>query len=247
MINPLIGVTCFSLTVPCARSAVNQEYVEAVVSAGGSPVLIPVGLDVPAIERIYSMLDGLLLPGGDDVAPERYGHSRHPKLGEVDEARDELELEICRRALQDDVPVLGICRGIQVMAVAAGGSLFQDLPIEQGTEIRHEVREFGRDFLAHAVSVEPGSRLSSILGSCTVHVNSFHHQAVRDVPPGFTVTARAPDGVVEALEANGDRFAVGVQCHPEGMWSTSAKEFARLFSSFIDAARQRSQSLQSSA
>lgn len=245
--KPIIGVTCFYLTTPCARSAVNQQYVDAIAAAGGAPILIPVGVDELAIDRIYSILDGLLLPGGDDVAPEHYRETAHPHLGEVDPLRDDLELTLTRRALDDDLPILGVCRGIQLLAVAAGGTLYQDLPTELDSITRHEVREFGRDHLAHAIAIEPGSRLGAMLGESTTRVNSFHHQAVRDVPKGFLVSARSSDGVVEAIEGIGDRYAVGVQCHPEEMWAASAPEFARLFSGFVDAAAQHSLALRSTA
>jgi putative glutamine amidotransferase len=247
MVKPLIGITCFSVDVPCSRSVLNQQYVDAVAAAGGAPIGIPLGLDQEALAGIYEMLDGLLLPGGGDVAPARYGELPDPNLGNTDEARDELELTLVRWALEDGLPVLGICRGIQVLAVAAGGSLYQDLPTQWDSDLRHEVREFGRDHLAHAIALEPGSRLAAVLGCTTAQVNSFHHQAVRRMPEGFVASARAPDGLVEGIEAVGDRFVVAVQCHPESMWASTAPEFARLFTAFVEAARQRSAGLRSSA
>jgi putative glutamine amidotransferase len=236
--KPLVGITSFSLEVPCKRSAVNQQYVDAIVAAGGAPMCIPVGLDEESIERVYGILDALLLPGGDDVAPDRYGEQQHGKLGPVDPARDDLELALVNRALDDNLPLLGICRGIQLLAVAAGGTLYQDLPSQRPSKVRHEVREFGRDHLAHAVRLNSNSRLARAMGCATARVNSFHHQALRDVPPGFVVTAESEDGLVEAIESPARRFAVGVQCHPEEMWSTSAPEFGKLFEAFVDSARE---------
>ena len=226
---------------------VNQKYVEAVLAAGGAPICIPLGLDDESLDRVYTMIDGLLVPGGDDVAPRRYGGTPNAYLGDVDEARDELELALTTRAFHDDLPVLGICRGIQVLAVAAGGTLYQDLPTEFLGRVRHEVREFGRNHLAHSITLEAGSRLAAALGCTVARVNSFHHQAVRDMPEGFVVSARSADGLVEGIEAAGDRFVVGVQCHPEELWSSTAPEFSRLFEAFVDAARQRSLDLRSSA
>lgn len=222
------------------RSAVNQQYVDAVAAAGGAPIVIPIGLGEEALQRIYRQLDGLLLPGGDDVAPRRYGQEVHPKLGLVDEARDELELTLASWALRDRLPTLGICRGIQVLAVAAGGSLYQDLPSQLEQVQSHDVREHGRDHLAHELIVDPDSRLAGILGPGNVLVNTFHHQAVLDVPSGFAVTARAPDGVVEAIEGEGDDFLMGIQCHPEGIWQTTGPQWARLFGAFVEAAAARS-------
>jgi putative glutamine amidotransferase len=245
--SPLIGITAFSNFIPSTpstpwttmRSAANQQYVDAVAAAGGAPVVVPIGLGEEALRRIYSQLDGLLLPGGDDVAPHRYGHDPHPNLGLVDDARDDLELTLAAWALRDRLPTLGICRGIQVLAVAAGGTLYQDLPSQFERSHLHDVRDHGRDHLAHEIIVEPSSRMAAVLGPGGVLVNTFHHQAVLDVPPGFVVTARAPDGVVEAIEAEGPDFLVGIQCHPEGIWQTTAPQFARLFSAFVEAAAAR--------
>jgi putative glutamine amidotransferase len=218
------------------RSAVGQAYVDAVVAAGGAPIALPLGLEGDSLDSVYELLDGVLLPGGDDVGPEHYGQPRHPLLGLVDDARDELELAVARKALEDDLPILGICRGIQVLAVAAGGTLCQDIPSEMEGALGHDVRDFGRDHLCHRVEIEPTSRLAQTLGTTSSAVNSFHHQSVQDVPEGFVVTARADDGIVEAIEAPHKTFVVGVQCHPEWTWRTTAPHFAGLFSDFVRAA-----------
>src|SRR5579875_3876802 len=118
MKRPIIGVTSFSLSSPVPRSGINQSYVNAIVAAGGAPIGIPLGLDDPSLDAIYSALDGLLLPGGGDVAPDRYGQEPHPTLNGIDTMRDDLEIALVRRAIADDLPLLGICRGIQVLAVA---------------------------------------------------------------------------------------------------------------------------------
>ena len=236
MTRPVIGITSFSLDVSCRRSAVNQQYIDAVVAAGGVPICIPLGQDDEGLDRIYSLLDGLLLPGGEDVAPKRYGEEPHPKLGDVDEERDELELALATRALEDGLPILGICRGIQLLAVAAGGTLYQDLPSQWGSEVRHHVREYGRDYLAHTIALEGGSRFAGALTCTTAHVNTFHHQAVKEVPSGFRASAWASDGLIEGIEATHGRFVMGVQCHPEEVWRTTAPEFSRLFAAFVDAA-----------
>lgn len=237
MNTPIIGITCFSLGGDCPRSAVNQSYIDAIVTAGGAPLCIPLGLDGQGIEQIYPLLDGLLLPGGVDVAPDEYGEERHSALGVVDEARDSLELTLTRHALRDDMPILGICRGIQLLAVAAGGTLYQDVPTQWGTHVRHEVREFGRDFLTHTIAIDSASHLGTALRCTSARVNSLHHQAVRDVPPGFVVTAQSEEGLIEAIEQPDHRFVVGIQCHPEEIWRTTAPEFAALFSAFVQAVR----------
>lgn len=238
MARPIIGLTSFSLEGSCLRSAVNQAYIDAVVAAGGTPLTIPLGLPEESRLQFFGMIEGLLLPGGDDVAPWHYGQEMHPALGEVDEARDDLELWFAKRALKVDMPILGICRGIQVLAVAGGGTLYQDLPSQRESKMRHEVREFGRDYLSHSIAIDPGSRLAAALGCSTARVNSFHHQAVERVPEGFAVSAQSDDGIVEGIEAVHHRFVVGVQCHPEEIWKRSAPEFSGLFSTFVESARE---------
>jgi putative glutamine amidotransferase len=247
MTSPVIGITTFSLEVPRPRSATNKAYTNAVSEALGAPILIPIGVDEDTLERIYSLLDGLLLPGGDDMSPKRYGEAPNPNLGEVDPERDELELRLAKWALEDGLPLLGICRGMQVLSVLGGGTLYQDLPTQQETSLSHDVPGFGREHLAHAISLEPGSRLARIMGCTVAQVNSFHHQGIRDMPSGFAVSARSSDGLVEGMEIPGDRFAVGVQCHPEEIWNKTAPEFAKLFTAFVEAAKDQSLSLKSSA
>lgn len=200
-------------------------------------MVLPVGMDEGSIESALGILDALLLPGGDDVAPERYNQKRHSMLGAVDRDRDDLEVTAARWALLHRLPMLGICRGVQVMAVAAGGSLYQDIPSELADAGLHDVREYGFDHLCHVVAIEPGTHLHAAVGSARVRVNSFHHQSIRDVPDGFIVSALADDGVVEGIESPTHPYAVGVQCHPEGMWKTTAPEFHNLFKGFVDAAR----------
>jgi putative glutamine amidotransferase len=218
---------------------VNQDYVDAVAAAGGAPICIPIDLPLAALHSIYSTLDGLLLPGGDDVAPHRYGQDPHPNLGIVDDRRDELELTMATWALRDDLPIHGICRGVQLLAVAGGGTLYQDVPSQFESRTGHDVREFGRDYTCHDVDITPATHLAAATGCTRLDVNSFHHQAVLDVPPGFVVNARACDGIIEGIEAPEKRFVVGVQCHPEAMWRTTVPEFAGLFRAFVDAAAER--------
>lgn len=226
-------------------------YSQAVALAGGAPVLIPLELGERAWRSIYRRLDGLLLPGGVDVDPAHYGEARQPELGEVDDALDEAELLLTRWALEDDLPLLGICRGIQVLNVAAGGSLYQDLPAQVAGAQQHRFSppKYPRDHLGHPVYIQADSRLARILGSARepggakglggveVLVNSRHHQAVKDVAPGFVVTARAPDGVIEGIERPDAPFCIGVQWHPESMAAGDPQMLA-LFEAFVRAAGQ---------
>jgi putative glutamine amidotransferase len=214
-------------------------YSQSVALAGGAPVLIPLELGERAWRSLYRCLDGLLLPGGVDVDPAHYGEDRHPELGEVNDALDEAELVLTRWALEDDLPLLGICRGIQTLNVAASGSLYQDLPAQLPGALQHRFSppHYPRDHRGHSVHIEPGSRLAHVFGAIDLPVNSRHHQAVKDVAPGFVVTAQAPDGVIEGIEKPDALFCVGVQWHPESL-AASDPQMLALFEAFVQAAKQ---------
>jgi len=212
------------------------DYVESVRVAGGDAWVLDYGAD--PVEAVVGTCAGLLLPGGVDVAPERYAQARHPAVVNVDATRDEYEIALVSAAMQADVPVLAICRGLQVMNVAAGGSLIQDIPSQVGSAVPHQVST-PKDAIAHEVSVVQGSRLDELMGSAVrggrLAVNSRHHQAVQRIATGFVVTASAPDGVIEALERPQSRFCVGVQWHPENF--VESRTFLALFAGLIAAAR----------
>jgi len=221
---------------PCRKM---PDYVKSVILAGGDPWELSCA-DGPA-EAAVSSCAGLLLPGGADVDPGRYGEARHPSVTDVDVARDEYEIALVRAALAADLPVLAICRGLQVMNVAAGGSLIQDIPSQVGPAVPHQISQ-PKDAIAHDVGVVAGSRLEELMGAAVVggrlRVNSRHHQAVARVAPGFAVTSLAPDGVIEALEKPDARFCVGVQWHPENFVDSGT--FLPLFAGLVAASRHRS-------
>jgi len=220
-----------------------RNYVEAVEAAGGEAVtLLPGAAGSP--EALLDDLDGLVLTGGADIDPARFGQRLQEGCGvEVDAPRDALEIPLARGALEHDLPVLGICRGIQVMNVAAGGTLHQDITLVGLTQGSHNQRAAkpcpSEDAAVHEVTITPGSLLAQILGEGRVGVNTFHHQVIDRPAPGFAVTARAVDargpGVIEAVEIPGRAFAVGVQWHPERMWRRLPAA-ARLFSALVAAA-----------
>ena len=215
------------------------DYVAAVERAGGEVRTLSPETD--ALPGALEGCDGVLLTGGPDVDPAEYGESeRHPSV-EVDSVRDAYEIALARQAMARDLPLFAICRGAQVLNVAAGGTLVQDIPSQHPTDLTHSLTE-RRDAIAHDVVVTKGTRLATLLGDALGRdghfpVNSRHHQSVKAPAPGFVASAHAPDGVIEAIEKPGGGFCVGVQWHPENFWRTG--EFATLFDGLVDAARQR--------
>jgi putative glutamine amidotransferase len=240
--RPLIGIPAASLepspAPPARYFQFNGNYPASLAASGALPVVIPLGLPEEALADIFAQLDGLCLSGGVDVAPAEYGEEPHPALGKVDAPRDRTELTLARWALAADLPILGICRGIQMLNVAAGGNLYQDLTAQLPGSLLHnyKVAETPWERPTHGVRLAAGSRLAGILDAGGLMVNSFHHQAVKRPADGFDAVAWAEDGVVEAIEAPGRRFALGVQWHPEGMFQTDPLA-RKLFAAFVEAVR----------
>jgi gamma-glutamyl-gamma-aminobutyrate hydrolase PuuD len=218
--KPVVGITSrkihfFHKDRPFPRFGVAIDYCAAVEAAGGTPLVLPLTQDVDVLEGMFGVLDGLLLPGGLDVDPVHYGEEPSRHLDGVDPLRDLTELHLAKRALADDLPTFGICRGAQLLNVAAGGSLHQDVHEgSSGPTLKH-FQDYSEEWPSHSVDVEQGTILSEIVGARSVRVNSYHHQAVKAVAPGFRVSARAKDGVVEGVESTVHRYVVGVQWHPE--------------------------------
>lgn len=236
---PLIGITTAVYTSPTTGWKYNAAYVacvQAIADVGGLPVLIPTSLDDDQLRALYRRVDGILLPGGGDINPRAYGEAAHPKTGNIDDGRDWTEIRLARWAVDDDLPIFGICRGHQLMNVALGGTLVQDIPSGLQTPLTHDIpNDLPRDTRLHTVEIDPTSRLAAILGAARVEVNSLHHQAVERHAPNVCVTAYAPDGVVEALELPDRKFALSVQWHPEDLYQDDP-QMRRLFSAFVAAA-----------
>lgn len=238
--GPLIGIPAASLAdqeysvTPAYRF--NGLYPAALAACGALPLIIPLNLPEEILRAIFERLDGLCLSGGVDVDPAEYGEARHPDLGSVDAPRDRTELLLARWALETDLPVLGICRGIQLLNVAAGGTLYQHIPAQVADSRRHNHRlqDSAWETPTHGVALEPQSCLGEITGAESVQTNSFHHQSVKDVAPGFRATAWADDGVIEAIEHPDKPFALAVQWHPEGMFRSDIYA-RRIFEAFVAA------------
>jgi putative glutamine amidotransferase len=219
------------------KLALNRAYFESLESAGGTPLPIPVVHDLDRLRFYYELLDGLLLPGGADVEPRRYGAVAREdcKLTLMPEL-DEVELTLARWAIADGLPVLGICRGIQVLNVACGGTLWQDLQVEGATSESHDGEQ--RDALVHALDVEPDSLLARTLGRTHLRVNSLHHQAIRELGDELRTVATSADGLVEGVELPTHDFVLGIQCHPEEL--SKHEPWAQpLFKGLVAAANER--------
>jgi putative glutamine amidotransferase len=240
MVAPLIGITT-SVTVDRTpeRAYVNGAYIRAVQAAGGIPVLLTPHFTTEVQAALWKRLDGLVLTGGGDIEPSRFGEVGHPTVDEVSPARDDLELGLTRRAVAEDVPLFAICRGIQVLNVALGGTLVQDIPSEWPNALAH-AQSAPRHEATHAVKIMgEGTHLGRMLGTLEIEVNSLHHQAIKRLGDGLREVAWAPDGIVEGVEIPGDgRFVVGVQWHPEEL-VTHDQAARNLFEALVDAARRR--------
>jgi putative glutamine amidotransferase len=242
MSKPLIGVTAYDYVKPENGWHYDISYCKnaaAIERAGGLPVLIPSSLQQDTLRAIYERLDAILLPGGADINPVQYKSQAHPKLGVVSDARDAMELSMAKWALADDLPILGICRGIQLLNVAMGGSLVQDIPSTIESQLRHDIEgDEPRNTFLHDVQLETNSRLADILGDTSFTVNSLHHQALREVAQNAKVVAKAPDGIIEAIEVPDKHFVMAVQWHPEDLLDDDSR-MENLFKAFVQAAQER--------
>jgi putative glutamine amidotransferase len=242
MPRPIIGITCSrsvdgrwsDYSLGHFMEFVFDAYSQAVLNCGGAPLLIPISQDKNSLAAICGRIDGLILSGGPDVNPRFFKDQPRQGLLDVDEAQDLMELELTRLALAADLPVFGICRGLQVLNVAMGGTLVQDIRRQVPKACNHAPRA-DRSIVSHKVRIEPHTRLQKVLQRRSLWVNSKHHQAVDRVAPGLTICAVATDGIVEALESADRSFVIAVQWHPEGLWQKDAAS-RKLFKALIAAA-----------
>lgn len=242
--RPVIGLATQTLEAvpgklpPCW--IMGQRYVRVLAAAGAVPLLLPLlHDDEDTLRALYRQLDAVFLTGGVDVCPENYGEPRHEKCDRADPARDAVEIQLIRWAIADAKPVLGVCRGIQVLNVACGGSLYQHLADQLPEGIKHDYfptpERPARDYLAHEVEVDADTRLGRLLRAARLPVNSMHHQGIKQLAPSLRASARAPDGLIEGVEGTGGGYVVAVQWHPEELADAHDAQ-RRLFTDFIAAA-----------
>ncbi|MFT4005037.1 MAG: gamma-glutamyl-gamma-aminobutyrate hydrolase family protein [Lacrimispora sp.] len=237
MRKPLIGLTpAHDLTEGDVKA--RPTYLRALEAAGAIPVVMPLEVSKEDLKQLAEELDGFLFTGGPDVHPFLFGEETHEKCGNVSAKRDRMELDLFPLVLELQKPVLGICRGIQVLNIALGGNIWQDIPSQTKRDflLAHS-QPFYYDMPCHTVTLKEGSRLAEISGSQSINVNSMHHQAVKDLGQGLKAVGYSPDGLVEAVEMPGHPFFVGVQWHPEYLWEKN-EEARRLFQAFTGACRK---------
>ena len=232
--QPLIGVTSH-LNSEETYQTINVEFMNSLLAAGALPVLLPLTGDEAELQAYVERLDGFLFSGGVDVDPVLFGEPQLACCGEISPIRDRNELTLARLALAAGKPMLGICRGMQVLNIALGGDVYQDLPTQFGEGLLGHRQKQKAQYPSHSVAVAEGSMLGRLTGRTQLMVNSLHHQAVRKLG-AWQQCAVAPDGVVEAAEGAGQTFLLGLQWHPERLWRTDPAEFA-IFQGFVEACR----------
>lgn len=236
--KPIIGITT-NLSLNAYNQPViqlQQSYVRAIMQAGGVPVLIPSLIAEGDWDALYHRLDGVLFSGGGDIALEHFAGEAHPRIDDVDPLRDSVEIKLLQASAADGKPFLGICRGCQLMNVALGGTLYTHIPAQLPGALDHSYPGKLRTVLVHPVKIEEGTHMAEVFGEPLIHVNSLHHQGLKDIAPSVRVTGVAPDGLVEAIELPDHPFGLAVQWHPE--WLTDQTGTRNLFRKFVEAAEK---------
>lgn len=242
MKNPVIGIVGNVMTIEkgsflgLERAFLNDAYISAVLEAGGIPIMLPIIDDLSLISSQISCCDGIILSGGQDIHPKFYSEPQHKHLGDVDSRIDKYQLEVARTAIEMDIPLLGICKGMQIINVATGGTLYQDLE-EMNTYLLKHLQS-GKTFeTSHDINIDKDSTLYKLFGE-TLDVNSYHHQAVKKLGAGLKITSTSTDGVIESIEMNNKRLVLGVQWHPELLVAKN-KDITRLFKHLIDKSKNK--------
>ena len=238
MSAPLIGISSENTENQYGQPAVRslRTYIREIIKAGGMPVVIPSETPADLLAELFARLDGIILAGGDDIDPARFNGEEHPKVGKPDPLRDTCEITLAHLAVEKQKPVLGICRGIQLLNVALGGDLYTHVEDQHPAKVKHDYYpEPPRDLISHPVTIEENSKLFQIVGEREIPVNSLHHQGVKTLASQLVATAYSPDGLIEAAEVPNHPFAIAVQWHPE--WLPEQPASQALFKAFIKAAK----------
>lgn len=238
MHKPLIGLTAgemFNRDRPWAPLNYGQShlYIDSVIKAGGVPVVLPLTFEMDVVDEICKRLDGLILCGGNDLNPELYGQKPHASVNDVSKRRDEVEWRLLENALRIDMPVLAICRGMQLLNIQRGGTLIQDIKTSLPDSDDHESSTTAEDFehVAHELEITPDSKLAQIIGT-RVKCNTHHHQAIGELGKDLVVTSKHHDGIIESLETTDDKFIIGIQAHPESL-TNAIPQWLKLFEEFV--------------
>lgn len=231
--GPVIGLTAqYEQLVNKKMLEINNTYVDAILEGGGIPIVLPIVMDADTIDNYLDLVDGILLTGGGDISPLSFGEEPIKEIGSICIARDKMELELFRRAYERDIPVLGICRGLQIINIALEGTVYQDIFVQLPYSIAHVYSEnVSQGF--HTINILKDSLLYEIFGKDKLVVNSQHHQSIKDIGENLRVTSTTVDGIVESVESTNDKFVFGVQFHPEAMIYND-KEFIKLFNYFVN-------------
>ncbi len=235
---PIIGITSGKIlgNSQIMRISLIDKYIQAIQLAGGVPLVIPTGLTPSEFVSCRQVFDGFLLTGGGDIAIERFDGEPNPRISDVDPDRDRLEIEVTKFALEENRPLFGICRGIQVINVAMGGSLYTDIGTQRENSIKHDwYPNVARNYEAHSVKIVENSKVYQIINGDEINVNSLHHQAIKELGQHLSPTAYAPDGIIEAVESPKHHFFLGVQWHPE--WMLSSPSMVNIFKQFVSSAK----------
>ena len=235
---PIIGITTSHSSNSYGQATIllTQAYAQAIMQAGGVPVLIPSLIANDGSDALYPRLDGILFTGGGDISLDHFKGDLHPRIGDVDPQRDTVELNLLHTSVADGKPFLGICRGCQLVNVGLGGTLYTHIPDQLPNALDHSYPGDMRTVLVHEVKIDEGTRIADVLGEPIVKVNSHHHQGLKDIAPSLRVAGHAPDGLVEAVELPDHPFGLAVQWHPE--WLTDQQPTRNLFRRFVEAAEE---------